>query len=48
MDEVCFKIHEIVQSLETIVDHNWSVYAEISPPLCMYWDDDQSTELKIL
>jgi hypothetical protein len=48
MDEVCFRIHEIVQSLETIVDHNWSVYAEISPPLSMYWDDDQSNELKIL
>jgi hypothetical protein len=38
-DEVHFRLHEIVSSLEEMVGRSWDVYAGEAPPLELYWDD---------
>jgi hypothetical protein len=41
-DEVCFRINEIVASVEIDVERRWTIVAGISPALSKYWDDNQS------
>jgi hypothetical protein len=36
-----FKIHDAMKSLEAIVEQSWLTLAEESPPLSVYWDNDQ-------
>jgi hypothetical protein len=43
-EELCFRLCDIIASLELSVKTSWFVYVGVSPPLSEYWNDDETTE----
>jgi hypothetical protein len=41
VDEIFFRINDIIQFFGSRVQHGYSFCAEESPPLYVYWDNDQ-------
>jgi hypothetical protein len=40
----CFKINDVVASLEAVVERTYTIFVGISPPLPEYWDNNESNE----